>query len=68
MYRQNGNLNASADALPLSEIMYKLDLHKIELTYSGGDSSNFHYFIKEFETQVESRVKQNGQTLSFLLH
>ena len=66
--RINGNLHAHADALPLSEILYKLELPKIELPYFDGDSSTYHYFIREFETQVESRVKQNGQRLSYLLH
>ena len=66
--RINSNLNARVDPLPLSEIIYKLELPKIELPYFDGDSSTYHYFIREFETQVESRVKQNGQRLSYLLH
>ena len=66
--RINSNLNARVDPLPLSEIIYKLELPKIELPYFDGDSSTYHYFIREFETQVESRVKQNSQRLSYLLH
>ena len=61
--RINGNWHAHADALPLSEILYKLELPKIEI-----DSWTYHYFIREFETQAESWVKQNGQRLSYLLH
>ena len=66
--RINSNLNPRVDPLPLSEIIYKLELPKIELPYFDGDSSTYHYFIREFETQVESRVKQNSQRLSYLLH
>ena len=66
--RINSNLHACADALPLSEIIYKLELPKIELPYFDGDSSTHHYFIRQFGTQEESRVKQNGQRLSYLLH
>ena len=66
--RINGNLHARADALPLSEIIYKPESPKIELPYFDGDSSTYHYFMREFEIQVESRVKQNGQTLSYSLH
>ena len=66
--RINSNLNPRVDPLPLSEIIYKLELPKIELPYFDGDSSTYHYFIREFETQVESRVKQNNQRLSYLLH
>ena len=66
--RINSNLNARVDPLPLSEIIYKLELPKIDLPYFDSDSSMYRYFIREFETQVESRVKQNGQRLSYLLH
>ena len=66
--RINSYLNARVDPLPLSEIIYKLELPKKELPYFDGDSSMYHYFIREFETQVESRVKQNSQRLSYLLH
>ena len=66
--RINGNWYARADALPLSESLYKLELPKIELPHFDGNSLTYHYFIREYETQVESRVKQNGQMLSYLLH
>ena len=48
--RINSNLNARVDPLPLSEIVYKLELPKIELPYFDGDSSTYHYFIRVFET------------------
>ena len=61
-------MHARADALPLSEIIYELELPEIELPYFNGDSSTYHYFMRKFETQVESRLRQRGQRLSYLLH
>ena len=59
--RINSNLNARVDSLSLSEILYKLELPKKELPYFEGDSSTYHYFIRELKTHVESRVKENIQ-------
>ena len=37
-----------------SEIIYKLELPKIEVPHFDGASSTYHYFMRELETQVES--------------
>ena len=57
----NGNLNVRLDPLPLSKINKKFELPEIEVPYFDTDESTYHYFIREFETLVESRLKQSGQ-------
>ena len=64
--RINGNLHARADALPLSEVIYKLELTNIELLYFDGDSSTYHYFIREFETSRVSGKTERPKIVVFI--
>ncbi|KAH9578491.1 hypothetical protein MS3_00000188 [Schistosoma haematobium] len=45
-----------------------LELPKVELSHFDGQPRGYWRFLKEFETYVESRVKDDGQCLLYLIH
>jgi hypothetical protein len=52
----------------IAQALARVDLPRVELAYFDGDPIFYHQFIRQFETQVESRVNDPGQRLSFLIH
>ncbi|CAH8600376.1 unnamed protein product [Schistosoma guineensis] len=44
------------------------ELLKVELSYFDGQPRGYWKFLREFETYVESRVKDDGQRLLYLIH
>ncbi|CAH8505861.1 unnamed protein product [Schistosoma mattheei] len=44
------------------------ELPKVELSYFDGQPRGYWKFLREFETYVESRVKDDGQRLLYLIH
>ncbi|CAH8556873.1 unnamed protein product [Schistosoma mattheei] len=44
------------------------ELLKVELSYFDGQPRGYWRFSREFETYVESRVKDDGQRLLYLIH
>ncbi|CAH8498883.1 unnamed protein product [Schistosoma mattheei] len=44
------------------------ELPKVELSYFDGQPRGYWKFLREFETYVESRVKDDGQRLLYLMH
>ncbi|CAH8590988.1 unnamed protein product [Schistosoma margrebowiei] len=44
------------------------ELPKVELGYFDGQPRGYWKFLREFETYVESRVKDDGQRLLYLIH
>ena len=50
----------------VADILYRLDLPKLDLPSYNGDPGGYWNFIRQFEVQVESRVADNQLRLSYL--
>ena len=58
----------SSNLNELSEIVMRLDLPKVELSTFDGEPTCYWSFIRQFQMHIESRVSDESQRLSYLLH
>ena len=61
-------VSVSRNISELSEVLMRLDLPKVELPTFDGEPTCYWSFIRQFQMHIESRVTDESQRLSYLLH
>uniref|UniRef100_A0AA84Z6N0 CCHC-type domain-containing protein n=1 Tax=Schistosoma margrebowiei TaxID=48269 RepID=A0AA84Z6N0_9TREM len=64
---KQGLESTEKSVLPITPVV-GLELPRVELSYFDGQPRGYWKFLREFETYVESRVKDDGQRLLYLIH